>query len=196
MDKNIKSEIAIGIILIIAIIIGGFIWLGNRQQEQNQSIPTVITKTLVKNEPAKIISSFQSKKENGKMVLYKLYPDGTFEKSGLEVVYDWPSTYTVEVNIVISPDKTKAVYNKWNTDNLKMEIYVSDIDGKNIKKIAEQEVPEGSGELNQNSLIWTDDEHITYYETSANGEGKITPKIIDTYYKVDVVSGSKTVISK
>lgn len=35
MNKNIKSEIAIGIIFIIAVIIGGFIWLGNKQQEQN-----------------------------------------------------------------------------------------------------------------------------------------------------------------
>ncbi len=34
MDKEIKLEIAIGIILVIAVMIGGFIWLAKKQQQQ------------------------------------------------------------------------------------------------------------------------------------------------------------------
>ena len=35
MNKNIKSEVAIGIILLVVIIVGGVIWLGCNQQLQN-----------------------------------------------------------------------------------------------------------------------------------------------------------------
>ncbi|MFH0969168.1 MAG: DUF3828 domain-containing protein [Patescibacteria group bacterium] len=41
MDKIIKSEIAIGIILIIAAIVGGFIWLGNKQETQSSEAPAI-----------------------------------------------------------------------------------------------------------------------------------------------------------
>lgn len=38
MDREIKLEIAIGVILIIVVIIGGFIWLGGAQQKQIQAV--------------------------------------------------------------------------------------------------------------------------------------------------------------
>jgi hypothetical protein len=38
MDRGIKLEIAIGVILIIVVIIGGFIWLGGAQQKQIQAV--------------------------------------------------------------------------------------------------------------------------------------------------------------
>ncbi|MEI7425971.1 MAG: hypothetical protein WCK16_03560 [Candidatus Moraniibacteriota bacterium] len=36
MNKNIKSELAIGIILLVVIIVGGVVWLGGNQQLQNK----------------------------------------------------------------------------------------------------------------------------------------------------------------
>jgi len=38
MNKRIPSEIAIGIILLVAIIIGGLIWLGDKKQEKNVAL--------------------------------------------------------------------------------------------------------------------------------------------------------------
>ena len=35
MNKKIATELAIGIILIIAVIIGGFIWMGNKKENKN-----------------------------------------------------------------------------------------------------------------------------------------------------------------
>lgn len=37
MDKKIKLEIAVGVVLIIAVMIGGFAWLGKKQQQQIQA---------------------------------------------------------------------------------------------------------------------------------------------------------------
>lgn len=38
MDKNIKLEIAVGVVLIIVIMIGGFVWLEKKQQQQIQAV--------------------------------------------------------------------------------------------------------------------------------------------------------------
>lgn len=49
MNKNIKTEIAVGIILIISILIGGLVWLGNKNQqiEDKNQVPVTSNKNNV-----------------------------------------------------------------------------------------------------------------------------------------------------
>lgn len=44
MNKKIASEIAIGIILVLVILIGGFIWLGGNEKIKQQELFPVVTK--------------------------------------------------------------------------------------------------------------------------------------------------------
>jgi len=146
------------------------------------------------------VSSFDVRKESGKMILYKTYSDGTSQKTGLEITSVKVGTYEVPVNIVVSPDKTKTVFNKWNDNILKTEIYISDIDGRNTRLLTQQEVGEGSGGLNQDSLAWSaDGKYITYYESVITCEGGCDPNQPNSakiYYQVNVATGEKKVISK
>lgn len=49
MSKNIKIEIAAGIIIIIAVVIGGFVWLDSKQQERQGKQPAQVS--VLKSQP-------------------------------------------------------------------------------------------------------------------------------------------------
>ena len=159
----------------------------------------IFNKNLESMEPT--ISNFEVKKENGKMILYKVYSDDSSEKTGLEVVLVKAGTYEIPIKIIISPNKTKAVFNKWNNTSLKTEIYISNIDGTDTKFLTKQEVSEGSGGLNQDSLAWSSDGNsITYFESQLtcaenckNPGDFISMKVT---YQVNGVTGEKKVLSK
>ena len=128
-----------------------------------------------------------------------MFTDGSREKTGLAVSYDWDPNYKVNVNIVVSPDQKKAVYNKWA--GVAMYIYISEIDGRNVRELAVQEIPEGSGGLNAQSITWSpDSQYITYEETGVACPGNcespedFAPQII--IYRVNVVTGNKLIVSK
>lgn len=115
----------------------------------------------------KVTYTFFTKTEGNSVVLYRLGSDGVETKTGLSVTKDWPSSYVVTVNVVVSPDQQHAVYEKWV--GVEMVLYVANIDGSSAKKIADQEVVEGSGELDTSSIAWVDNSTVRYIETGAGG---------------------------
>jgi hypothetical protein len=142
------------------------------------------------------VSKFEARKENGKMVLYQL-KNGTWTKTGLLVTLVKAGTYEVPVNIVVSADGTKVAYNVWK--GVFMEIYVADINGSNAKKIAQQKVSEGQGELNQESLSWSADGKFGTF-TESQPSCPVNMQSLDdcvrvlVTYQANVVTGSKTEI--
>jgi hypothetical protein len=205
MKNSQKGFANIALVVVIVILVGavGYFALVKKSEPVLQEPTPIIgsnTQTPAPT-PKPTISSFEARKENGKMVLYKVYSDGTSQKTGLEVTLVKAGTYEVPVKIVVSPDKTKATFNKWNNTTLKTEIYVSNVDGTNVKLLTQQEVGEGSGGLNQDSLAWSSDgKYITYFEAQLTCEGNCqTPD--DTInmkvtYQVNVATGEKKVTSK
>lgn len=204
--KNSQKGFIVPVLLVIiaVLVVGGGVYIYKNKKVE---VPAVVdngtqqtnTQTPAPT-PKPTISSSEVKKENGKMVLYKVYSDGTSQKTGLEVTLVKAGTYEVPVKIVVSPDKTKAVFNKWNNTTLKTEIYVSNIDGTNTKLLTQQEVGEGSGGLNQDSLVWSSDsKYITYFESQIACEAGCAPGSVISYkvtYQVNLATGEKKVISK
>lgn len=106
-----------------------------------------------------------------------------------------------DIKNVISPDSTKVAFFKLNNDIIKKELFVSNVDGSNLKKIATQASPEGQGVLVEESLSWSaDGKSITYKENQVTcREGCKGPEdwiTMQVTYKVDIANGSKTVISE
>jgi len=129
----------------------------------------------------------------GQVVLAQQETDGTVKETGLRVPYEFGASAPW---VVVSPDKTKVVYASW--ENVHYVLYVADIDGSKVRKIAEQEVPEGSGGLNVQSIQWSQDgTRITYEESGATcKEGCDHPVQVLMHYSVDVSTGKKTLLSK
>ena len=184
-QKGFANIILIVVIVAIAGMVGYFAFVMKSEPVVQQLTPT--------------FSSFEARKENEKMVLYKIYSDGTSRKTGLEITLVKAGTSEEPVKIVVSPNKTKAVFGKWNNTILKTEIYVSNIDGSNVKLLTQQEVGEGGGELNQNSLAWSSDgKYITYYESVITCEGGCDPNQSSSeerYYQVNIATGEKEIVS-
>jgi hypothetical protein len=132
----------------------------------------------------------------GQIVLARTWSNGTNEETGLRVPYDVTGSYP-GASVLLSPKKTKVVYTTW--EMAKINLYVADIDGGNAKKIAQQEIPEGSGGLNVSSIHWTDDTHIAYIEGGSTCKEGCTasnpPKNEIFTYSVDVLTGEKTLVS-
>lgn len=147
------------------------------------------------------ISSFEDRKENGEMVLYKVYSDGTSQRTGLKVTLVKAGETEVSVKIVVSPDKTMAAFNNWNEVGYTTQIYISNINGSNTRiLVPRSEVGEGQGGINQNSLAWSlDGKYITYFESQLACEAGCVPGSVISYkvtYQVNVATGEKKVISK
>lgn len=86
MNKNIKIEIAIGIILILAIIIGGSGWLINKKL----SVPPVVSSNnLTKNKPANS-QALPADKSDVKAELSNQAAVISRQKDKLEVEYEYP----------------------------------------------------------------------------------------------------------
>ena len=134
---------------------------------------------------------------SGRIVLGRTN-NGTFHETGLNIPYDVTGVYPAGI-ILISPDKTKAVYAIW--EDTKFKLYVSDIDGNNSKMIAEQQVPEGSGSLYVSSIQWSEDgTHVSYVEDGAKCKKAFCAQpddfaLLMITYSVDVRTGEKTVVS-
>lgn len=148
------------------------------------------------------IAGFEVREEDSAMVLYKIFSDQSSERAGLKVSLSEAGTYEVPINIVISPNKELALFNEWH--EVSMEIYVANIDGARKRKIAEQEVPEGSGELLPETLQWSaDGKYITYQESGMRGDGigvlpsgEFTARKIITTYRVNITDTTKEKISE
>jgi hypothetical protein len=118
-------------------------------------------------------------------------------ESGLRVPYDATGTYRGSI-IRLSPNRQHALYTTW--ENVHTIIYIANPDGSEVRKLAEQQVPEGSGGLNVDSIMWSDDsQYFTYDEiglqclTTCDSPGDLTA--VTTTYEVDIASGERTVIS-
>lgn len=140
-------------------------------------------------------SHFEARREDGQMILYQVSSDSGWQKTGLAVdIID-----DVSVKIIVSPDKTKAVFNKWDNISLQMMIYISNIDGTDVQFLAKQEVGEGSGGMEQDSIVWSDDgQYVSYFEKQITcGETCQNPGdfvLVDVYYQVNVATGEKKII--
>ena len=72
MNKNIRTEIAVGIILVIFIVIVGFIWLGSKQQTLDSVVKPVVKSvenqsiTEKKSLPATLSSSAAGRDTSGR----------------------------------------------------------------------------------------------------------------------------------
>lgn|GEM_PF-3579985 len=134
----------------------------------------------------------------GRIDLSKEYSDGSLRDAGVSIPYDITGTYPGTSIILLSHDKTKVLYTVW--ENAHIVIYVSNIDGTGVKKIAEQNVAEGSGSLATSSLRWSDDDaYITYVESGSvcNKPPCVNPEDFvmgQTTYRVDVNTGNKTIV--
>jgi ABC-type Na+ efflux pump permease subunit len=217
MNKKVLISI---VVVIVVLLVGGVSYMMVANNSTNSAITntTPITNTSVNtnttantsttntntavnaniNTSAK--ATFESKKENGKMVLYKVM-NGASTKTGLVVTITKAGTAEVLVNIVVSPDQTKAVYNQWDESGSGQDIYVSDTDGKNSKKLASQEVGDGNGSLNQSSLQWSSDgKYITYSEgvltCDENCKSPADFTGMKVTYQVNVATGAKEELSR
>lgn len=133
---------------------------------------------------------------SGEVVLVQKNSNGMRNETGLRIPYDITGAYSGVYRVVFSSSKKQVLYTAW--EDTKVKIYVSDLYGSHVRKIAEQEVGEGSGELIVNSIEWSQDEkRVTYTETSSHCEADCLPediKLIQTKYIVDVESGEKKVV--
>jgi hypothetical protein len=135
----------------------------------------------------------------GHIVLSKEYSNGSLRDTGVSIPYDITGTYPETSIILLSHDKSKVLSTVW--ENAHIVIYVSNVDGSGVKKIAEQNVAEGSGGLDTSSIRWSDDDtYITYVESGfvCNKPTCVNPDDFSTgqtAYRVDVNSGNKTTVS-
>jgi len=133
----------------------------------------------------------------GRIVLYNQYPDGTKREAGVDVPYDISGIYPGTSSMWLSPDKSKVVYTDW--EDARVVVYVANVDGAGVKKIAEQSAPEGSGELIVSSIRWSDESHISYIENGLKCEKEscINPSDFSeakTTYSIDVNTGEHSII--
>jgi hypothetical protein len=135
----------------------------------------------------------------GRLGLFKEYPDGFLRDAGVSVPYDITGTHPDTSLILLSPDKTKVVYTVW--ENAHIVIYVAGVDGTGVKKIAEQDVPEGSGALDVNSIRWSDEgSRITYNEDGLKCMKKscLEPNDftdVTVSHSVDINTGNQSVVN-
>ena len=198
---NQKGFANIALIVVIFILVGAvgyFALVKKSEPVAQQPTPTQTPKLTV--------SGFEARKEGNQMVLYKLMSDGTSVKTGLGVALSncgqdaSGSTYYCPENIVVSPNNTKAVYSTWK--GVYYEIFVSNLDGTQSNKIAQQEAPEGQGGLNVQTLKWSSDgKFITYQESSIRSFGTLPSGNVDlrgvlTIYQVNVTAGTKVKLSE
>jgi hypothetical protein len=134
----------------------------------------------------------------GRIILLDKYDNGLTRETGFDIPYDISGIYPGTSFVWISPDKNKVVYSVW--ENAHISLYVSALDGSKARKIADQEVPEGSGSLIVNSIRWsTDSSKIIYSE-----DGQKCVKLvcvnpedfsdIRITYSVDISSGNKSIV--
>jgi len=122
----------------------------------------------------------------------------TVQGTSFAVPYDITGTYPATV-VRQSPDKKRLLYSRWN--NARIALYVSDLNGDDAKKVAEQEVAEGSGELDMGSIQWSDNETIAYVETGLRCADASCASPDDfvsvrTMYTVDIQTGKKTSVTQ
>lgn len=152
----------------------------------------VIAFVFLRGEPTEALR-FETRTEEGKLVLYQVDNAGNSTKTGLTIDQPASGAFDPSLVILVSPDHEQAAFNVWNNNELKWEIYIADIDGKNMKSIAKQEVGEGNGELNVDSLAWAaDGKRITYFESQIK-EDLTLEKVT---YEVDIETGQKTLVSR
>jgi hypothetical protein len=101
----------------------------------------------------------------------------------------------------LSPDNTKMAYVKWNDAISKAEVLTSNIDGSNEKIIATQEVGEGNGELDKDSIEWSDDgKYVTYNESQLtcqeNCQSPSDASNMKVTYSVNIETGEKKITAK
>jgi len=135
----------------------------------------------------------------GRIVLSKEYSDGSRRETDINIPYDVTGTYPGTSIAMLSHDKSKVLYTVW--ENASIVMYVSNVDGTGVRKIAEQNVAEGSGGLDTSSIRWSDDDaNITYTETGLACQKKncLNPDdftSVQTSYRVDVNTGHKTTVN-
>ena len=132
-----------------------------------------------------------------KISLYERDTNGKERATGLVVERDWDSSIFSEVRIIVSPNEDKVLFNLWEDSH--MVLYVSNINGTERLKVAEQASSEGNGELDIWSLKWVDNQHIQYEERSlicpqlrCNNPGDFVSE--DRMYNVNINSLEKKAV--
>lgn len=101
-----------------------------------------------------------------------------------------------------SPDNTRIAFVRWNDALAKAEVFIANSDGSDKRLIAQQDIGEGSGELDQDSIEWSaDGKYITYSETRSDCtddycQSPSDGKNMQVRYKVNVQTGEKKIISQ
>lgn len=202
--------------VVIVVLIGAVVYFVVGKKSEPANNEPVITNNTITTQPTNptlipttskpTITGFETRKEGNQIVLYKLMSDGTSVKTGLQVPLSNcgqnadGSTFYCPENIVVSPDNTKAVYSTWK--NVYYEIFVSNPDGTQSKKIAQQEVPEGSGGLNVQTLKWSSDgKFVTYQESGLRNFGTLPSgdpdfRSVLITYQVNIAAGAKVKLSE
>jgi hypothetical protein len=132
------------------------------------------------------------------IVLLNIFENGPNTEAGLRIPYDPSGTYSDATTVLLSPDRHRVLYTLW--DGSRIAIYVTDVDGENTRRIAEQEVAEGSGELDVSSIVWGEDSKTISYSESG-----ITCEVIcddpedfsriNITYRINVLTGEKSVVN-
>ncbi len=203
MNPNQKGKFYSILVVVLVILIGVVLYFSliKKSTTVTESLPTKTSTTSQLTTPSTSSVSFEARREGDNEVLYKVTQTGagkTYEKTGLVVAYDWDPSFAGEISVVVSPDQKKAVFDKWSDTLYGLVLYVADIDGSNMRQIATQEVGEGSGGLNGETILWTDSSHITYKEYSIICEADCgtNPSSRTTTYQVNVETGQKTVVER
>jgi hypothetical protein len=193
--KNTNTWSVIIAMIIIVGISGGTVYL-----LQNKDDSATETSLSSQNGEQGLATNFEARNEDGNMVLYRIISDGTLRKTGLEVTLNKAGSYEVPVKVAISPDETRVVFNQWHDSIPVNQVFISNIDGTDIRLLTQQEVPEGRGELIVDSLAWSNDgEYVTYSERQTACKTDCgTPADFTTNevkYLVNVTTGEKEIVS-
>lgn len=128
MDKEIKLEIAVGIVLIIAVVTGGFIWLDARQQSQIQSAVQPLKEQTASLRSAKNFNGGNGTAPSSDIQMPTQYEERTPSIGGLQITLpdDWILASQTNGNmnnvfILKSKPETNLILkvSKNNADNIK-----------------------------------------------------------------------------
>lgn len=137
--------------------------------------------------------TYISRREGKEQVLYRLGPGGERSKTAVSVSYDWDvMTYPVDIVMTVSDTGQLVAYNVWDSAKKTMLLFVVNIDGAGKRQVAEQQAPEGHGELSAGSVAFTpDSSSLVYQEQSGSEEGGP----VTTTYIVDLATTTTSTLS-
>ena len=138
---------------------------------------TMTACTSAPNDPlSNEFSSYRLEREDLLNVVYlmEVYPDGSEELTAVAVMERWKvDGYKFDTTYAVSPDDTRVVYTRYNSEEATAEIYLSDLDGLNEMVVRSQAI-QLSDEVNQiEDLQWLDANTVSFLNEGEIVEFKV-----------------------